>query len=311
MPTESAPKSRRRAIVRIVKWTVLALVALPFLYVGFYLVYPDVGALKDKNPEKTAFMKYRERQWREKGEKRAITQKWVPLSRISPSLVKAVIIAEDDKFWTHEGFDFDALHDAAVTNLKQKKIRFGGSTISQQLAKNLYLSPEKSLTRKLAEAIITWRMERTLSKRRMLELYLNVAEWGNGVFGAEAAARAHFRTSASSLTPGQAARLAVALPSPLKYRTDGSSRYVERRAQHILSIMERRGDIAEAYDELMNSGESSPSTESASPPEIPAASPDSSSAAAGSLYNQETAPEVDSTKTGVEQQEFGHESPER
>lgn len=229
----------------------IALVLLSFAYAGFYLVYPNVGILREHNPGKTSFMRYREREWRMKGERREIAYTWVPLSRISPSVVKAVIISEDDKFWTHEGFDFEALHDAAVKDLRQKKFRYGGSTISQQLAKNLYLSPGKNLLRKLAEAILTWRIEHTLTKRRILELYLNVAEWGEGVFGIEAASRAYFHRPASALSPEQAARLAAVLPNPRKYRPDGSSRYVERRAQRILSIMARRGEIIEGFEEIM------------------------------------------------------------
>lgn len=160
--------------------------------VAFYFVYPDVSALKRHNPRKTSFMEYREHEWRQQGKKLKIQQRWVPLSRISPFLVKAVIIAEDDKFWKHEGFDFEAIEKAVETNIRKKKIKFGGSTISQQLAKNLYLTPSKNPARKLKEALITWRMERALSKRRILEIYLNVVEWGEGIFGAEAAAAHYF-----------------------------------------------------------------------------------------------------------------------
>jgi monofunctional biosynthetic peptidoglycan transglycosylase len=243
----------------------IAFVLFPFAYAGFYLVYPNVGAMRERNPEKTSFMRYREREWRMKGEHRDIARTWVPLSRISPFVVKAVIISEDDKFWTHEGFDFEALHDAAVKDLRQKKFRYGGSTISQQLAKNLYLSPGKNLLRKLAEAILTWRIEHTLTKRRILELYLNVAEWREGVFGIEAASRAYFHKPASALSPEQSARLAVILPNPRKYRPDGSSRYVERQAQRILSIMARRGEIIEGYDEIMRGEPSTPAVNAPAP----------------------------------------------
>lgn len=236
----------------------IALVLFPFVYAGFYLMYPNVGSLRKRNPEKTSFMRYRERGWRDKGENRKIVQQWVPLSRISPSLMKAVIISEDDKFWTHEGFDFETLHDAAVENLREKKFRYGGSTISQQLAKNLYLTPEKHIIRKITEAILTWRIERTLTKRRILELYLNVAEWGEGIFGIEAASRAYFHKPASALSAEEAARLAAVLPNPRKYRPDSSSRYVERRAQHILSIMARRGEIIEGFEEIMGGEQPAP-----------------------------------------------------
>ena len=183
--------------------------------------------LKKNRPQKTAFMEYREKVWREKGIKKKITNIWVPLSRVSPYVMKAVIIAEDDKFWSHEGFDFEAMQKALEKDIKKKKFKAGGSTISQQLAKNLYLSPAKNPVRKIKEAILTWRMERQLSKRRIMELYLNVAEWGDGIFGIEAAARKNYGKSAAELTAREAATLAAVIPNPRRYRTDGTSRYVE------------------------------------------------------------------------------------
>lgn len=250
---------RRFGTVPLLKRALAAVLLLPFVFVGFYAVYPNIGALREHNPEKTSFMRYREREWREKGEHREIVHTWVPLSRISPSLIKAVIISEDDKFWTHEGFDFEALHDAAVRDLRQKKLRYGGSTISQQLVKNLYLTPEKHVIRKITEAILTWRIEHTLKKRRILELYLNVAEWGDGLFGIEAVSRAYFHKPSSALSPEQAARLTAVLPNPRKYRPDGSSRYVERRAQHILVIMARRGEVIDGFEEIMGGEQPAPS----------------------------------------------------
>lgn len=215
----------------------------------FYSVYPDVSKLKRTNPGKTAFMEYREREWKSKGKKVKIRKQWVNFSRISPYVVKAVLIAEDDKFWSHKGFDFDAMEKAIEKDLEQGKAKFGASTISQQLVKNLYLSPSKNPVRKLIEALITWRMERTLSKRRILELYLNVAEWGEGIFGIEAAAQHYFGTHASALGPEAAARLAVVLPNPRRLNVNGSSRYVQRRAQLIYRIMVRRGIVVEDYEE--------------------------------------------------------------
>ncbi|NTW77105.1 MAG: monofunctional biosynthetic peptidoglycan transglycosylase, partial [Syntrophaceae bacterium] len=154
--------------------------------VGRYFIYPNISALKEEKPGKTAFMEYREEMWRRKSIDKTIKNTWVPLSRISPYVVKAVIIAEDDKFWSHEGFDFEAMQQALEKDIKKKKFQAGGSTISQQLAKNLYLSPSKNPVRKIKEAIITWRMEKELPKKRIIELYLNVAEMGDGVFGVEA-----------------------------------------------------------------------------------------------------------------------------
>jgi monofunctional glycosyltransferase len=240
----------------------LLIILIPVALVGLSLVYPNVGSLRANNPEKTSFMKFREKQWRDNGEDKQITQTWAPFSRISPNVVKAVIISEDDKFWTHDGFDIEAIEEAAAKNLKKKKFAYGGSTISQQLAKNLYLNPEKSVIRKARETILTWRLEHTLSKRRILELYLNVAEWGDGVFGIEAAAQQYYHRPASALSPSQAAHLAAILPNPVKWKPTGGSRLVERRAGRILAIMARRGVVLQEYEEVMHEQKSAdpPST---------------------------------------------------
>ena len=224
------------------------LVLVASLGVAYWALMPDLYRLREKNPSKTAFMEYREKQWREKGRPVRVHQVWVPLSRISPYLVKAVLIAEDDKFWSHEGFDYESIKQAVEKDLQSGKMRFGGSTISQQLAKNLYLSPAKSYWRKIREALITWRMEQVLSKKRILELYLNVAEWGDGIFGAEAASRHYFEKPASELSPREAARLAVVLPSPRKLDPAGTQRYVGSRAEVIYSIMLKRGIVAPEFE---------------------------------------------------------------
>ncbi|RPH84210.1 MAG: monofunctional biosynthetic peptidoglycan transglycosylase, partial [Desulfobacteraceae bacterium] len=187
------------------------------MYFGSFLVYPNVGRLKKENPAKTAFMEYREKEWQREGKNLKIKRQWVPLSRISPYLIKAVIIAEDDKFYQHEGFDFEAIQKAMEKDLKEGKFKVGGSTISQQLAKNLFLSPSKNPIRKLKEAILTWRLERALPKKRIMELYLNVVEWGQGIFGIEMAARTYYGKTASALGPEESARLAAVLPNPRKY----------------------------------------------------------------------------------------------
>jgi monofunctional biosynthetic peptidoglycan transglycosylase len=218
---------------------------------GYYSLYPDVSKLKKQNPKKTALMEIREEEWKSKGKKLAVRQKWVPLPRISPYLVKAVLIAEDDKFWSHSGFDIDAMQKALEKDLKAKKFRFGGSTISQQLAKNLYLSPSKNPVRKIKEAIITWRLERTLSKKRILEIYLNVVEWGDGIFGIEAASQRYYGKPASALVAEEASRLAAVLPNPRRLRADGDSRYVEKRSRIIYDIMVRRGIVVPEYEEVI------------------------------------------------------------
>jgi len=222
------------------------------LSIAVYLVYPDVSALRKANPKKSAFMKYRESEWQQQGKKKKIVQRWVPLSRISPYVIKAVIIAEDDKFWSHEGFDFDAMQKALEKDLKQKKFKVGGSTISQQLAKNLFLSPSKNPIRKLKEAVLTWRLERNLSKKRILEIYLNVAEWGDGLFGIEAASHRYYDKPASDLSASEAAKLAAILPNPRRYSPVGGSQYVAYRSELIYQIMVRRGIVIEDYDDVMN-----------------------------------------------------------
>ena len=218
---------------------------------GYYSLYPDVSKLKKQNPKKTALMEVREEEWKSKGRNLTVRQKWVPLTRISPYLVKAVLIAEDDKFWSHGGFDVDAMQKALEKDLKAKKFRFGGSTISQQLVKNLYLSPSKNPVRKIKEAIITWRLERTLSKKRILEIYLNVVEWGDGIFGIEAASQRYYGKPASTLAPEEAARLAAVLPNPRRFRADRDSRYVERRSRIIYDIMVKRGIVVPEYEEVL------------------------------------------------------------
>lgn len=234
-------------------WKIAALAVAGFaLYLASFFVYPDVSGLAKKNPGKTAFMEWREAQWAEKGEKKKITQRWVPIGQVSPLLIKAVLIGEDDKFYQHEGFDYEALEAAFEKNLKQGRFAAGASTISQQLTKNLFLSPEKSLTRKAKEAILTWRMEQALSKRRILELYVNVAEWGDGIFGIEAASRHYFHKPASALTSMEAARLAAVLPNPIRFSAVGDQKYVTFRANLIHSIMVRRGVAVEGFQEVMD-----------------------------------------------------------
>jgi len=219
--------------------------------IGFYMVYPDVSRLKKENPKKTSFMEYREDEWKKKGKKFRIQKKWVSLGHISPYVMKAVIIAEDDKFWSHKGFDLDAIQKAIEKDIEKGKFKFGGSTISQQLVKNLYLTPSKNPLRKAKETIITWRLERALNKRRILEIYLNVVEWGEGIFGIEAAAQHYYSKPAIALGPQEAARLAAVLPNPRRYRPNGSSKYVEKRATIIYDIMVRRGIVVPEYEDVM------------------------------------------------------------
>jgi monofunctional glycosyltransferase len=239
-----------KKISRLRKFSFAAL-AVMIAFIAFHFVYPDVSKLQKVNPQKTAFMEYREKEWAREGKKYKVQQIWVPYKAISPYLVKAVLIGEDDKFWQHEGFDYEAMQKAMEKDIRAKKFKLGGSTISQQLAKNLYLSPSKNPVRKLREAIITWKIERVISKRRILEIYLNIAEWGDrGIFGIESAARHYYGKSASALGPEEAARLAAVLPNPRKFNPLGSSRYVVNRSNLIYNIMVRRGIVVPEYEEV-------------------------------------------------------------
>jgi monofunctional biosynthetic peptidoglycan transglycosylase len=259
-------KNCRRIIMRSWKkiiFIIFLLIAAYFIVdIGRYFIYPDLAYLKKNRPPKTAFMEYREKVWQKKGIKRKIITTWIPLSRVSPYVMKAVIIAEDDKFWSHDGFDFEAMQEALKKDIKKKKFKAGGSTISQQLAKNLYLSPSKNPIRKLKEAILTWRLESNLSKRRIIELYLNVAEWGDGIYGIEAAARKHYGKSAAGLTAREAATLAAVIPNPRRYRTDGTSKYVGNQSERIYQIMVRRGIVIPEYEDVISEkDENNPQTD--------------------------------------------------
>jgi monofunctional glycosyltransferase len=240
-----------KLLKRIIITAVLLAAAYFLIDIGRYFIYPDIADLKKNFLKKTAFMEYREEAWQKKGIKKKIRSTWVPLSRISPYAVKATIIAEDDKFWSHEGFDFEAMQKALEKDIKKKKLQAGGSTISQQLAKNLYLSPAKDPIRKIKEAVLTWRLERNLTKRRIIELYLNAAEWGDGIFGIEAAAQSHYGKHAADLTPHEAAELAAVLPNPRRYKPNGNSRYVENQSERIYHIMVRRGIVIPEYEEII------------------------------------------------------------
>ena len=189
------------------------------------------------NPSTTAFMQARIEAMRDKDPGAEIMHKWIPYDRVSVHLKRALIAAEDAKFLDHGGFDWEAIQQAAEKNLRKGKVVAGGSTISQQLAKNLFLSDRRSPWRKLQEAAITVMIETVMSKRRILEIYLNVIEWGEGVFGAEAAARHYFYTSAAYLSPEQAAQLAAMVPKPRFYDRVRYTPLLEQRTLTILGRM--------------------------------------------------------------------------
>jgi monofunctional biosynthetic peptidoglycan transglycosylase len=238
--------------MKLIRIIISVLLLLFFADIARYVVLPDVGKLVDENPVKTAFMENREAEWKEQGlTDKKIQQKWVSLNNVSPNLIKAVLIAEDDKFWKHEGFDYQAIERSIEKDIAAKKFKMGGSTISQQLAKNLYLSSSKNPVRKIKEAILTWRIEKKLSKRRILELYVNLVEWGDGIFGIDQAARHYYGVTPARLSAQQASKLASVLPNPIKFSPVGSSSYVRNRSRIIYAIMRKRGVFVPDYKEVM------------------------------------------------------------
>jgi monofunctional biosynthetic peptidoglycan transglycosylase len=215
---------------------VLAIALLLVIAVQLWF-YAHVLWWRDHAPQSSAFMERRLETMRVKNPKAALAHQWTDYERISGHLKRAVVAAEDAKFIGHTGFDWEAISKAIERNEKKGKVVAGASTISQQLAKNLFLSGERSYVRKGQEAVIAWMLEATLSKRRILELYLNFAEWGEGVFGAEAAAQYHFKTNAAALNEGQAAYLAVILPSPRRYVAGRQTPYIQGRIETIRARM--------------------------------------------------------------------------
>jgi monofunctional biosynthetic peptidoglycan transglycosylase len=218
-----------------------ALIGLTGMSALFYVTLPDVRPLAKEWPKTTAFMERRKAELARRAENSRL--EWTPVSssRIAPALARAVVIAEDSRFWSHDGVDWDAVREAAQRNWNEKGIGHGASTITQQLAKNLYLSPSRTPWRKLREWAIARRLERYLSKRRILELYLNVIEFGRRTYGAEAAARRYFGKSAADLDEREAATLAAVIPSPRIFDPVRHPRRVEMRAQRILRRMQRYG----------------------------------------------------------------------
>jgi monofunctional biosynthetic peptidoglycan transglycosylase len=241
------PKStRRRIVARLILWGTL-IVGIPIGILAFVwlLTLPDVQSLARHNPTSTALIEYRLAMASKQGRPTSKRWTWVPLARISPNLQRAVIAAEDASFLNHEGFDWEGIKEAAIENLESGEMKRGGSTITQQLAKNLYLSSERSLLRKAREALITRSLERHLTKGRILELYLNVAEWGRGIYGAEAAARHHFGKPAADLTQDEAAWLAAILPAPLRYDPLRKTAFLTRRHQRILRWLHKIPDVTQ------------------------------------------------------------------
>src|SRR5580692_5016295 len=238
MMDASAPAVSRRRPMRALADAFLALAAIGFATAAYaYLTLPDVRPLKTSNPTTTAFIELRDAEARTKGGAPHRVQRWVSYSHLSPDLTRAVLIAEDDAFWKHEGVDFEQLQESLQLDWRRGRLVRGASTITQQLAKNLYLSPSKNPLRKLRELIIARRLEAELRKSRILEVYLNVIEWGDGVYGAEAAARTYFRKSAIALNPQEAALLAGAIVNPRLMNPGHPTRRLLQRQQLILRRM--------------------------------------------------------------------------
>jgi monofunctional biosynthetic peptidoglycan transglycosylase len=227
-----------RRLLRAIGRGTAAVLGAGFVCAAYiYLTLPDVRPLRAANPTTTAFMEVRAREANAKGLPAARDWRWVPYSRISANLKKAVIVTEDGAFWQHEGVDYEQLRESIETNWELGEFKRGASTITQQLAKNLYLSPSKNPIRKLKELLITRRMEVELSKQRILEIYLNAIEWGDGVWGAEAAARRYFRKSAADLNATEAALLAAAIANPRIMDPAQPSARLRRRQQMIMRRM--------------------------------------------------------------------------
>lgn len=200
--------------------------------------YPNVSSLRDSNPETTAMIENRLAEAVSDSREPKRFQQWVSIEKISPNLVRAVLAGEDNHFFTHDGFDYEAIQKAAEANWEAGEFKRGASTITQQLAKNLWLSESKSPLRKAKEALLTKSLEYNLSKWRILEIYLNVIEWGDGVYGAEAAARTYFRSSAAGLSASQASYLAAMIPNPRTvYNPTKNARNVRRRQRVIERYM--------------------------------------------------------------------------
>jgi monofunctional glycosyltransferase len=224
-----------KTLRKLLLWLIVAPIAAVLALQLYFFV--QIWWWIDHNPQSTSFMDRQLEVLREKDSKAQLKHKWVPYNRISNHLKRAIIVAEDAQFSEHEGVDWEAMQKAYEKNLKKGKVVAGGSTITQQLAKNLFLSGERSYLRKAQEVAITYMLEYLMDKERIFEIYLNVVEWGVGVFGAEAAAQHYYGVPAAQLAPAQAARLAVMLPRPRFYDKFRGSAYLARRTDIILRRM--------------------------------------------------------------------------
>ncbi len=267
-------KRRRRVVIALV-----ALGALGLL--GAYVVAglpsrSEVRDLADKRPGKTVLMRQREGEAERKGEKARLSQTWVPLKGISRHLLHAVLASEDQRFFGHRGVDWAALRESVEENVERRRLWRGGSTLTQQLAKNLFFGTSRTPARKARELVVTRWLEEDLTKFRILTLYLNVIEWGDGIYGAEAAARHWYGKPASSLPPDEAAGLAAMIPNPRRINPRKNPRWFERARGRVLGLMERSGYIGRDVGGLGADPDPAPDPEPLEP--APEATPGASEA---------------------------------
>jgi monofunctional biosynthetic peptidoglycan transglycosylase len=234
------------------------ILALLLAVAAAYVVYAVRGlpppsrvrALATANPGTTALIEQRQEEARRAGRPARRAQTWVPLGRVSRHLIRAVLASEDQKFFGHDGVDWEALQKSVEEDRKKRRFARGGSTITQQLAKNLFFGTQKTLTRKLRELVVAWWMERDLSKRRILELYVNVIEWGDGIYGCEAAARRWYGKGAADLDEQEAAGLAAMIPNPRRINPRVDAARFARARRRVLWLMGRAGSGAAQADRL-------------------------------------------------------------
>ncbi len=237
---------------KIIKWLLIIFFLSLVMVVAVYMLTPEPKIFKTKNPEKTAFMTIRIDAARAKGINFKIFHRYVKYSRISQNLKDAVRISEDGGFFLHSGFDFAEIKESIKVNIKNRRFSRGASTITQQLAKNLYLSSKKSITRKLEEAVLTYKLEKQLSKRRIFNLYLNYIELGSGIFGVEAACKKYYNKSANVLTTFEAAKLASIIPSPKRLNPNIPSKKLKYRTKILLIRMYKFKKISKSeYNKVL------------------------------------------------------------
>jgi len=250
-----------------VRRALLAVFSLVFASSAVYLAWlPDVSFYKRHNPTTTAFIELQKARLGKKFRPRLL---WTPWNEISDNLKHAVLVSEDDMFYQHGGVDWDAVRVAFAKDWEQKRLAYGASTITQQVARNLYLSPSKNPLRKLKELLIARRLEHDLGKRRIFELYLNIAEWGKGVYGCGAAARAYFNKSCSDLSVDESVALAVVLPSPRRHDPSKPGKYVARNSARIMTRMRMSGFLPDEDGETFIA----PSTPTVIGPMVPGETP--------------------------------------